>query len=623
MTYGNFWSLLVAPSADRKGVPFARASRMLRDIGAGDGAPSLTGAGGQGVAGVGGGAGGDVIIHSSTGSIEIMNGSMVANGGQGGTGGDGGYGYTTGGIGGMGGTGGGGGLISATASAGTVTLGSVGLLAGGGEGGIGGQGGGGGTIGGLGGNGGAAGAGGGIEFRAGGDIDLGFGAVAASPAQAGGYGAGGYGYGQDGDDGLAGTPGGSGIVRVISTNGAVIMKGSPLTAYGGTISLYQGADLDMSTSGQSFDTGNGGTVLVATGGNMSNVSVAPFLSSPDSITLAAVGSLDLGGSLTAPSTIGLFAGQLNIDSAIDSAFDVTLGGSVVNVNAAVTTGSNVTLTGPTININASGNVTAGNNVALIAPLTGGIINLMGGVTANGLSATPSSITASNGIPQSYTGIAFVAGSLFADAGGYLHATDTAIGNISGLVTGDITLTNGANFQAGRDVDLVLAGAASTLSLLSGGYILASPTTIKLDFTNRSSGGLVMSGGGGLFVGTPGNMVPATAGAGLVLAYATTAVVDPCATNPLLCKTEESKLPTETTTPVIDTPKPDPAKPVTDPTKTTGGTEGTFGDEGDKPTQEAKKDEKKDEKDEKDKKSDEAKDEKKDEKPAQKKVAQCT
>jgi hypothetical protein len=282
-------------------------------------------------------------------------------------------------------------------------------------------------------------------------------------------------------------------------------------------------------------------------------------------------------------------GNLNMLAALTNAGDLKLGAQgVLNVDSAIG-GNNIELSGKTININA--NVNADNNVALIAPLTGGTINLMGGVTADGLSATPSSITASNGVTLNYTGVAFLAGDLFADAGGYLHATHSTLGNVSGLVTGNITLDNGSNFEAAKDIDLVLAGAGSTLSLLNGSYFLASPTTIRIDFPNRTAGGVVGEE----------HMSPKP----LITYGSAKTAIDPCVLNPLLCKPPEDR-PTENDNPVVD-----PKKLPTD--LTTGGDEGTFGEDSDKDDKEKK---------DKEKKSDEAKDEKKDEKPAQKKVAQC-
>jgi hypothetical protein len=127
-------------------------------------------------------------------------------------------------------------------------------------------------------------------------------------------------------------------------------------------------------------------------------------------------------------------------------------------------------------------------------------------------------------------------------------------------------------------------------LLNGSYVLASPTTIRIDFPNRSGGGIVGEE----------HMSPEP----IVRYGAAKKDVDPCVLNPLLCKSTE----TDNDVPSIDRPKTD-----TKGDQTAGGDKDTFGEESDKDDKDKK---------DKDKKSDEAKDEKKDEKPAQKKVAQC-
>jgi filamentous hemagglutinin family protein len=373
-----------------------------------------------------------------------------------------------------------------------------------------------------------------------------------------------------------GAYGGISIINYGPQPGNVVLADNatnPGAGLGGPFSLsfHNAGDLTVGGGITSFTSANNGDRSITSGGTL-NYYYGGLASITGSTLLGAGGNLNMYGGLITAGDLKLGAstevGTLNVDDAIG--------------------GNNIELVGRTININA--NVNADNNVALIAPLTGGTINLMCGVTANGLSATPSSITASNGITLQYTGIAFLAGDLFADAGGFLHATDVALGNISGLVTGNITLDNGSYFEAGKDIDLVLAGAGSTLSLLNGSYFLASPTTIRIDFPNRSGGGIVGEE----------HMSPEP----IVRYGAAKKDVDPCVLNPLLCKSTE----TDNDVPSIDRPKTD-----TKGDQTAGGDKDTFGEESDKDDKDKK---------DKDKKSDEAKDEKKDEKPAQKKVAQC-
>ncbi|MDP2826335.1 MAG: YDG domain-containing protein [Sulfuritalea sp.] len=365
-----------------------------------------------------------------------------------------------------------------------------------------------------------------------------------------------------------------------------------------------------------------------------------------------------GGSLAVSGVLAV--NQASGDLSIVNSLPLTLGAITVNSgNLAVRSSGALTTTAP---------ISAAGNVALDS--SGGTINLYGGITASGTSATPSSI---NGIP--YSGIAFIAGNVYASGNSArLHAS-AATGDISGRVAGDITLVGGARFEAGNDIKLVLADAASTLSLSNASHLLADsasslPTSIYLDFPARSSGGVMIDGvetsrsavgGSGLFVGTLAT--PATAGAGLHLTYVPVATVVtamdsqvPVDLGKALEDVASDATPTtDVAPPPPETARTDPTKPPADPGKTVGGTEGSFGGETDKPPppetkkdegtpttsiakdegakdesakDESAKDEKKDEKDEKDKKdkkdkkSDEAKDEKKDEKPAQKKVAQC-
>jgi hypothetical protein len=122
------------------------------------------------------------------------------------------------------------------------------------------------------------------------------------------------------------------------------------------------------------------------------------------------------------------------------------------------------------------------------------------------------------------------------------------GNITGLVSGNVTLQNGAYFLAGDDIELALAGAASEVSLSSRGYFLADyatgiPATIFLDFLTRTSGGIMIDGsatttsapgGSGFFV--VNTSTPAVEKSSLVITYAgTNTAFDPCAASPDLCK----------------------------------------------------------------------------------------
>ncbi|MCM2288949.1 MAG: filamentous hemagglutinin N-terminal domain-containing protein [Sulfuritalea sp.] len=217
---------------------------------------------------------------------------------------------------------------------------------------------------------------------------------------------------------------------------------------------------------------------------------------------------------------------------------------------------------------------------------------------------------------------------FLGAQGNMILTNTSVSagaDVWLAAVGDIRLNSGSSAVAGTDVSVSLGGATSTLYVndtagLPVSRVWAkSPSTTYLDFYARSTGGVVIdgipgstttAGGSGFYVGaTP---VPASPGSGLQIAYsvpASSTVIDPCVTNPDLCKLTDPVGPFIVLPPIVGPGGTMPGGLDA----TTGGTAGSFGGEEDS----------KDEKTKKDKKSDEAKDEKKDDKRDQKKVAQCT
>ncbi|MCX7145166.1 MAG: filamentous hemagglutinin N-terminal domain-containing protein [Sulfuritalea sp.] len=348
-----------------------------------------------------------------------------------------------------------------------------------------------------------------------------------------------------------------------------------------SIAFYNSGDLFVDAN-TTFSTANSGDMAITSGGNMNYISGLGSING--SLLLGADGNLAISTSLTTSGDLKLSAGGiLDVDYSIG--------------------GYNIELGAPTININAD--VTATNNAALIAPLVGGTINLNAGVTAGGTWATRSSI---NGLE--YSGIAIIAQDVIADGpSAYLNATSYT-GDISGLVSGNITLDHGASFQAGNDIDLTLAGSASTLSLSNGSYFLTDymtgiPATIKLEFTSRTSGGVMIDGkettktvvgGSGFFVVDYLLGTPATEelGGGLEIKYASTGVTtDICTISPDLCK-----LPPPNENPIDDDAPPPFSKPDKD--KKASCEEGSFGCE-----------------------ENQANDGKKDEKPGEKKVAQCS
>ncbi|MFA4968119.1 MAG: filamentous hemagglutinin N-terminal domain-containing protein [Sulfuritalea sp.] len=381
-------------------------------------------------------------------------------------------------------------------------------------------------------------------------------------------------------------------------------------SYGAAVGFNNSYGGELSLSGLTFNAGTG-DVFIASGGSMTGVDSTPFGGSPANVMLVAGTDMSFAGPLSSSANVGLVAGGLmNIDQPVSGANVAVVGGTTtIGAGGSVSATSDAVVFGSVINVGSGASV-SGANVLLRGLVEGtGTLNLYGGVAANGGQ------------------LEFNLANVYGGSGGGLSAGGST-SNITGFASGNITLDSGAYFMAGNDVKLTMMGGDSTIYLSNGGYILANAlTTIHLAFTSRSSGGIMIDGlapspiqpgasGSGFYVGSYGNA--AVEGSGLVLAYANTSVVDPCVTNPTLCKVED-KPPTQS-----DLPPPPPPPKGDDVSNNSGGTEGTFGaDESGGDKGNGKDEKKDDEKDKKDKKSDEAKDEKKDEKPAQKKVAQCS
>ena len=315
----------------------------------------------------------------------------------------------------------------------------------------------------------------------------------------------------------------------------------------------------------------GGINVSHTGLSPSNLYMDDSATSQGGINFFNSGDLELGFSIIATSATGSTqissGGILSVVGGISGFYDLNLGGAVINVvNSSVSADNNIQMSAGTINVDG-GYVHAGNNVTLVTPLAGGTINLTNGgaVVADAASGVPSSI---NGIP--FTGIGFVAQNLYGDYGGYMDAKGVN-GNISGLVSGNVTLKNGAYFQAGDDIELVLEGGGSEISLDTGGHFLADYSTgvigtIYIDFLTRSSGGIMIDGaatttslpgGSGFFVLSHATPATTAAGGGLVINNTNNVVVDPCASSPDLCK------PPEPTDPIIDVTEVDPCTAAPD------------------------------------------------------------
>ena len=206
------------------------------------------------------------------------------------------------------------------------------------------------------------------------------------------------------------------------------------------------------------------------------------------------------------------------------------------------------------------------------------------------------------------------------------------GDVRGIFLGHVTLNDGAHIKAPvGDVKLAFLGADSTLYLNDApgysnpSYIMASPSTVNLAFTNRDSGGIVIdgsetattvAGGSGFYTGgPPGVGTPLAKGAGLVIAYPNPVGLEILAV--LANAIERATNAVDAgSSPTDGDGGPQPGegrRGLQD--RAEGGGDGSFGESGDN------KDEKKDDKDKK--AADDGKDGKKDEKPAQKKLAQCT
>jgi filamentous hemagglutinin family protein len=253
-----------------------------------------------------------------------------------------------------------------------------------------------------------------------------------------------------------------------------------------------GAAGDLTLTGGSFNPGVGGSTLLGASGNLL-VPAGVAITSIESLALGAGSQLSLGNG----STVTVSAGSL------------MLGGSQVSLDGAT--------------------VKATNNSALVSA---GTLTLNNGAlieAGNGLVVSAGTVQLGNGseLKAATHAVVSAAGSVtFADASRLVATSGDAIVEVGG----NITLDNGSYIKAGNDVELVLNGRDSVLTLNTvpgaPSYIWAmSPNTIYLDFPLVASGGVVIdgsdtiktvAGGSGLFVG-PG-MIPAAPGAGLMLNY---------------------------------------------------------------------------------------------------------
>jgi filamentous hemagglutinin family protein len=368
---------------------------------------------------------------------------------------------------------------------------------------------------------------------------------------------------------------------------------NPANVSGGkaSISFYNSGNLAVG-AGTTFSNGvNNGDIAITSGGSLDYT--GGLASTSGGILLGAKAGLTMSSGLSTAGLLQLTAGTtLDVDSSIGGSY-VTLVAPTININDSVVDAVNdAILTGSVINID-SGDVSAA-NVLLRGPAFGtGNLTLTGGghVNASGQ-------------------LEFNLANITAD-GGFLKASSSS-SNITGFISGNITLDNGAYIEAGDDISLSFSGGSSQISLSNGSYVISDSATMYegttyLNFLARSTGGILIdgrettnstAGGSGFFVldtETPATTRP---NGGLVITYANGVVVDPCASSPDLCK------PPTAVDPIIDVVEADPCATAPDSAQCKAQKPG---DDEDK---------------EKDQFGDEQENGKKDEKSSQKKVAQC-
>ncbi len=279
-----------------------------------------------------------------------------------------------------------------------------------------------------------------------------------------------------------------------------------------TISIYQPGDFTLA-AGHVFNAGS--DILIAAAGNLTVAGGTFNPGAGGSTLLGASGNLlvPMGAAITSVESLALGAGsQLSLangSSVTVSAGSLTLAGSQVSVDGATAKATNNSVL-------VSAGLLMLNNGALIE-------------AGDGLVVSAGSVTLGNGseLKAANHAVVAAAGSVtFADTSRLIATSGDAIVEVGG----DITLENGSYIKAGNDVELVLNGPDSVLTLNSvpgaPSYIWAmSPNTIYLDFPLLSSGGVVINGqstittgagDSGFFVG-PGQ-TPAAPGAGLMLTY---------------------------------------------------------------------------------------------------------
>jgi hypothetical protein len=371
-----------------------------------------------------------------------------------------------------------------------------------------------------------------------------------------------------------------------------------LAASGNKVGFHTAGNLDMGGASFKMLTANAGDIGVSAGGNITYNGGAVFQTSAGAPFGRVV--IQAGNDLQINGTLGAVNGSFNLSA-----------GNLLSINQAVTASDDILMMAPTIDIAHAISASTAGRIGVIA----GNVNLSG----NGsISAGEIDIAASN-----LTAVG---------PGAEIWAS---AGDIRGIFLGDVRLNDGAHLKAPLgDVKLAFLGADSTLYLNDvpgyafSSYIMASPNTVNLTFTNRDSGGIVidgtdstttLAGGSGFYTGgPPGVGTPLVEGAGLLVAYPSVVgdkllAVITNAIEKAAKDVDPSSTPTDADQPLAPGGDPRPELQQGD-----SASNGNFGgDEGDGKG----KDKDKDEKDKQ--KPDGGKDGKKDEKSGQKKVSQCT
>ncbi|HEX8989936.1 MAG TPA: hypothetical protein VF816_18400, partial [Rhodocyclaceae bacterium] len=270
----------------------------------------------------------------------------------------------------------------------------------------------------------------------------------------------------------------------------------------GFVNYMQYGDFAL-TSGDSFAVSAGDLLIFATGSLSYNSGAS--LTASGSIILSAGANLDINSALSSSGALALTAGgTLTINSPVSSYNGgILLSGGNIDVEAPV---EDMAAAGyGDIAIMTTGDFTAGTTAgsgAYLMSANNSIYTLSLDALYGGATATATLTTASGANPL-----------------------------LSGI-GGNLSLVNGAFFEAGGDISLAFSGGGSQISLTGApgypSYMLAGtagPGTISLAFNGRASGGVVIdgaatttsaSGGSGFFIGDL--MTPAVDGSTLLITY---------------------------------------------------------------------------------------------------------